>query len=82
MRRSVEAEILADSRRTKMIVIDHTERACINCQRYEPYMRENRGNIACRYLTSKGYCLQWEEEKGALHPVCGNFLKEEGRNHP
>lgn len=54
MRRSVEAEILADSRRTKMIVIDHTERACINCQRYEPYIRENRGNIACRYLTSKG----------------------------
>lgn len=81
MRRSVEAEILADSRRTKMVVIDHTERACINCQRYEPYMRENRGNIACRYLTSKGYCLQWEEEKSALHPVCGKFLKEEGRKH-
>ena len=81
MRRSVEAEIQAESRRTKSIVVDHTERACINCQRYEPYMRENRGNIACRYLTSKGYCLQWEEEKGALHPVCGKFLKEEGRKH-
>lgn len=82
MRRSAEAEIQAESRRTKMVVIDHTERACINCQRYEPYMRENRGNIACRYLTSKGYCLQWEEEKSALHPVCGKFLKEEGRKHP
>ena len=30
MRRSAEAEIQAESRRTKMIVIDHTERACIN----------------------------------------------------
>lgn len=81
MKRCAEAETQAESRRTKSIVVDHTERACINCQRYEPYMRENRGNIACRYLTSKGYCLQWEEEKSALHPVCGKFLKEEGRKH-
>ena len=77
MRRSVEAEIQAESRRTKSIVVDHTERACINCQRYEPYRRENRGNIACWYLTSKGYCLQWEEEKSALHPACEAFMKEE-----
>lgn len=32
MRRSVEAEILADSRRKKQLTVDTSVRACVNCQ--------------------------------------------------
>lgn len=77
MRRGAEAEIQAMSRKTKQIVVDHTERVCINCQHYEPRLRENRGNIAVNYITSDGYCLQWERHAGPLDPACDTFMKEE-----
>jgi hypothetical protein len=77
MRRSVEAEILADSRRKKQLTVDTSVRACVNCQYYEQYFHQSRGNIALWIPTCEGYCLKREEHMGALHPACSEFLKEE-----
>lgn len=70
------AENLATSRRTRSISVESTARACINCQYYEQYWRNNRRNITTWVPTSEGYCLKNECHRGALRQPCKHFLKE------
>ena len=74
--RTAQAENLAMSRTTRTVTIDSSMRACINCQHYEPYYRDGRGNISWRVTTPKGYCVLHEQERGALRQPCKDFLKQ------
>lgn len=48
MTAKVENYCIQHNSRSKSIVIEGSERACINCIWYDPYFHENRGNIAGR----------------------------------
>ena len=60
----------------KQIVIEGSERACINCIWYDPYFHENRGNIAGRIRTSLGWCIKQKKRRGALQKPCKGFETE------
>ena len=72
----MRVEKVALGRRNQIISVNSGERACINCIWYERYYRENRGNIQHRVLTSTGYCLLHEQQRGALRQPCKDFEKE------
>lgn len=75
--REAKAAMLAESRKTRHISVDTSVRACINCQYYEQYFHQSRGNIALWIPTCEGYCLKKEQKRGALSQPCKDFLKEE-----
>ena len=54
--REAKAAMLAESRKTRHISVDSSVRACINCQYYEQYFHQSRGNIALWIPTCEGYC--------------------------
>lgn len=62
---------------TKLITIDGSDRACINCIWYEQYFRKNRGNLAGLVCTSIGWCIKREERRGALRQPCRDYEKKE-----
>lgn len=72
--REAKAANLAESRGCKHVVIDRSARACLNCQYYEQYWRQNRGNTMGWTPTECGYCLLKECGRGALRQPCKDFL--------
>ena len=73
--REALAESLAGSRKTVTVTIEASARACVNCQYYEQYYRQNRGNVAGWVPTATGYCLFYQCRRGALRQPCKEFLK-------
>lgn len=81
MAAKVENYCIQHNSRSKSIVIEGSERACINCIWYDPYFHENRGNIAGRVRTSLGWCIRREQLRGALHQPCKHYeTKEDPRS--
>ena len=72
--RGAQAENVAESRKTRSVTIETKARACINCQYYELYYRQNRRNILGWVPTDTGYCLLKECRRGALRQTCKKFL--------
>ncbi|MCC8078753.1 MAG: hypothetical protein LIO57_01680 [Oscillospiraceae bacterium] len=68
-------EPVALSARTRSVSVDRSERVCLNCEWYEPKLRPNRGNIACFAITTKGYCLKHEKDRGPLQRACRDCKK-------
>lgn len=62
---------------TKVVYIEGSERACVNCIWYDPYYHENRGNIYGRVWASFGYCLQCKKQRGALRQPCKDYETKE-----
>lgn len=65
------------TKRTKSISVNRSTRACINCQYYEQYYRENRGNVRAWVPVDTGFCIKLEARRGALRQPCKHFLKED-----
>jgi len=80
--REPQAASLAATRKARSVSVEASARACINCQHYEPYYRQNRGNLYGWVLTDSGYCLLKECGRGALRQPCKQFLKEEKGSQP
>lgn len=78
--REAKAAMLAENKKAHRVTVEASARACINCQYYEQYYRQNRGNIYGWVPISKGYCLRKECERGALRQPCREFLKEGERS--
>ncbi len=57
----------------KSVIVEGTERACINCIWYDPYYHENRGNVKGKVRTSLGWCILNKERRGALRQPCKDF---------
>ena len=62
--------------KARVVHVDESERACVNCIWYEPYYRRNRDNVYCWVPTSTGYCLKQETRRGALRQPCGEFERK------
>ena len=60
----------------KQIVVDAGEKVCLNCIWYEPYYRQNRGNVYAWVRTCTGCCLLREKLRGPLCRSCGEFERE------
>lgn len=61
---------------TRIINVDSTERACINCIWYEQYFRRGRGSVKTWVPTSIGYCLLKDAGRGALRQPCSSYEVE------
>lgn len=61
----------------KAIIVESTERACINCIWYNPYYHENRGNLAGKVRTSIGWCILHKKRLGALRRPCRDYETKE-----
>ena len=61
----------------KQIVVDAGEKVCLNCIWYEPYYRQNRGNIQMWVPTCSGYCILRDKQRGPLCQPCKDFEKED-----
>lgn len=72
--REPQAAVLAEARKARSVTVEASARACINCQHYEPYYRQNRGNVYGWVLTDTGFCLLKECGRGALRQPCKDFL--------
>ncbi len=66
-------ENLAMMKRARTIIVDCSERVCVNCEYYEQYHRQNRGNVYGWIGTDKGYCIRKERSKGPLARACREF---------
>ena len=73
---TAKVENLCARKRTKQIVVDAGERACINCVWYEQHYRQNRGNVAMWVPVCAGWCLRQDRPKGPLTRPCRNFAQE------
>ncbi len=65
---------------TKQIIIGAGERVCLNCNRYQRYMREIDvpGEIYKKMIaTNTGYCTALERQRGALCQPCKGFETKE-----
>ena len=77
MTAKVENYCIQHNSRSKSIVIEGSERACINCIWYEQYYHQNRGNISAWVPTSTGYCLRHDQQRGALRQPCKDYETKE-----
>ena len=65
---------------TKQIIIGAGERVCLNCNRYQQYMREIDvpGESYKRLtVTHIGYCTALKRQRGALCQPCKDFETKE-----
>ena len=74
---TAKVENLCMKKHTHNIIVEESERACINCIYYEQYFRKNRGNVMCWVPTSIGRCLLHDCERGPLRQVCKDFERME-----
>lgn len=70
-------EKLCYEKRAKVIQVDATTRACVNCIYYEPYFRENRGNVRGFVQLAMGNCLLHDCQRGALRRPCKDYETKE-----
>lgn len=75
MTAKVECAVVCHKMRS--IVIDSSEKACVNCIWYEPFFMNNRGNIRALLQTSGGRCMKHWKERKALDKPCRGFEREE-----
>lgn len=63
--------------KARVVHVDESERACVNCIWYEPYYRRNRSNVGVWQATSTGYCRWKKQRRGALRQTCEKFEQED-----
>lgn len=73
--REPQAANLAEKRSGRVVSVEASARACLNCQYFDQYYHKNRGNIATWIPTDTGYCLLKECRRGAMRQPCKEFLK-------
>lgn len=79
---TAKVENYCQNKRTSVVTVDQTERACINCIWYEQYYRRNRGNIVSWVPTCIGYCILKDQRRGPLRQPCRKFEnKEKGKSY-
>ena len=61
--------------KTRSVVVDGSERVCLNCIWYEQYYHDSRGNIRLRVPTSTGFCRKHEQRRGCMRQPCRDFEK-------
>lgn len=64
-------------RRSKVIYVDQSVRACVNCIWYEAHYRENRGNVKTFAQLPTGGCLLHDCQRGALRQPCQDYETEQ-----
>lgn len=70
---TAKVENYCASKRTRILSVEASMRACMNCIWYEQYYRKNRGNISGWVPVCSGYCLQHEQQRGPLRQPCRKF---------
>ena len=65
---------------TKLIYVEGSERACVNCIWYDPYYHSSRTNLQAKLPASFGYCILRRQQRGALRQPCKDFETKEDQS--
>ena len=77
MTAKVESYLAKRNLKARNIIINGSERVCVNCIWYEQYYRQNRGNVYGWVPTSTGYCIRTECTRGPLRQTCQYFERRD-----